>query len=564
MEYGFSPKRDKVQLFWKVGYPALSPGKKRQQYLLCSLNPQDQDHLEERLPLKLMLCIDTSGSMMGHPLELLIKTLETLIEKLGPQDLVGMVTFSDRAKLISELRPMDLQGKAFFQGVLSTLQALGSTNMSAGLNLAFRQLEAAQNQKGQYLTHLILLSDGLPTRGERSPNALAEIIEDNKRLASVSCLGFGPKHDEDLLNLLARKGNGSYTYIESSETIIYAFAKELGSIMSIVGKEVQFSILPTPGVSILRLINPLEMRYTSKGLTVDVPDLIAGYNYHLIFELQVDVPEGTSYQPLASVELSYTIPGNIEQNKALHLQVFCDVSPEGSSLDPEVATRIALIEASQKREEALSLADRELKGQAVQILRELYQKLSLLDPPREMEEEFKHWLEQLREEISILSSQDRYQQLKKSIKSSMPDPSGIFRYGNTSLISLNTTQRNLINKLMLKAIGVPHAYLRVERVPQGSSIQVGQNFPFLGEITIGRNGEIKLDHPSVASIHLRMIATPKGYLAIDMPTANPPLLDGQPILKPTRISDKQKLQIGEFILSFHLGLAPEIERKKPS
>jgi hypothetical protein len=436
--------------------------------------------------------------------------------------------------------------------------------MEAGLRLSLEQLSDVE---GEALTHLILFSDGQPNRGETDPSKLASRLTRIKDRSSFSFLGFGDAHNEDLLQQMAQESLGGYAYIESAETIPLAFAKELGGLMSIVATDVQLFLRPLFGCSILKLLNNLQTRYTERGFAVTLPDMIAGAEFHLFFELSVNAPEQYGAQQMAELELRYCLAGQHKQQIAQtrHLEYVAS-NERSAEMDAVAATRLLLYQVAQAWEEAHKLAQSARYADAISLLQS--QQLRLRSAPgfRERKGEIRNWYEQIIDEIAVLSEAprgERYQQVRKVVKSEMSDPSGIFRRSNTSFANLNTTQRHLLNDLMLKAVGIPHAYLQIESIPADSPIENGHIFPILGEVSIGRMGQIQIDHHSIGKLHLRLIATPDGYLAIDLLSTNPPAINGKPLLKSTRLFDADLIQLGEFTLRFRLGLAPSLQLQHP-
>lgn len=548
-----------IDLSYRLAHPTLGCSQQLTQMLLCSMNAQDIQ-LTERPPLTLMLCVDTSGSMMGRPLELVIESIRMIVEQLNDNDRLGMVTFSNRARLISTIRTINQQGRSFFHGVLSGIQAMGSTHMENGLQLA---LEHMPETKDGELSHIVLFSDGKPNRGELSPRALSTLIKNKRNNITLSSFGFGLKHDEDLLQQLARTGKGGYAYIESPDTVPLAFAKELGSLFSVVGTQVQLLLRPTSGCSILGLRGTQQMRYTERGLTIDLPDLIAGQTFHLLMKVQFDTPDKVGQLRFSEMELRYTLTGKTPQEISCVKSLFCDVVKDPKiEMDPFVSTRVLLQDIAEKWEQAHHYAIQKKYDLAISELSPLLPRLQMALHKKANEDEIRNWYEQIVDEVAILSErpdEERYQKIRKAAKSEMSDPTGIFRRSNTSIINLNTTQRNLLGDLMLKAVGMPHAYIKIVKTPSKSPVKTGEIFPILGEVSIGRMGQIKLEHTSVSKRHVRLVATPKGYLLIDLLSSTAPLVNDEKVLAPTNLNSDDLIQIGDFQMTFHMGLAPHLK-----
>lgn len=550
-----------ITLDYRLAHPVLGPEQQLTQMLLCSMTAKDVP-LAERPPLTLMLCVDTSGSMMGRPLELVIESIRMLLDQLNKNDRLGMVIFSNRPRIISSVRNVNEEGKSFFQGVLSGIQAMGSTHLEGGLRLALEHMPTIQDGE---LGHIVLFSDGKPNRGEISTTALANMVGKHQDI-TLSSFGFGLKHDEDLLQKLARTGKGGYAYIESPDMVPLAFAKELGSLFSVVGTNVKLLLRPLSGCSIVGLRSPQQqILYTERGMAIELPDLIAGQTFHLLMKIQLQTQSTPARHRFCEMELRYTLTGSTPQEISFVSPLFYEVKEDPEiELDPIVATRVLLQDVSEAWEKAHQHAMKKQYDEAVALLAPLLPRLKMALNMGVNGEEIRNWYEQIVDEVAILSQrpdEERYQRVRKAAKSEMSDPTGIFRRSNTSIINLNTTQRNLLGELMLKAVGMPHAHLRVVTKPSDSDIEEGHTFPILGEVSIGRLGQIQLDHPSVSKRHVRLVATPKGYLLIDLLSTNAPIVNDKPVSGPTRLEDGDKLCIGDFVLSFHMGLAPELKPK---
>src|SRR5688572_20709147 len=58
-----------------------------------------------------VLALDVSASMQGEPLAQVIRSVELLLDTLGPEDEVGIVAFSENATRVVEPVRVDAQGK---------------------------------------------------------------------------------------------------------------------------------------------------------------------------------------------------------------------------------------------------------------------------------------------------------------------------------------------------------------------------------------------------------------------------------------------------------------------
>jgi hypothetical protein len=76
---------------------------------------QDVEIVGSGMPLNLILALDTSASLAGEPFEHLLSAGQTLLDRLRPEDLAGLVTFSHEVSLREGLtRDRGLMRRAIF------------------------------------------------------------------------------------------------------------------------------------------------------------------------------------------------------------------------------------------------------------------------------------------------------------------------------------------------------------------------------------------------------------------------------------------------------------------
>ncbi len=550
--------RNPLTLQSHLAYPTLGVEQQLQQVLLLSLTAEDM-RITHRAPLSLMLCVDLSGSMMGRPLELVIESIRILLQQLNEDDRLGMVTFANTGRLVTPMKLLTPETRGFFHGVLSGIQAAGSTNMEDGLRMAFKHIP--ESRPGE-LVHMVLLSDGKPNRGMVHPNDLEALVGRKRQNTTVSCFGYGPDHDEDLLQDLARQGGGGYAYVESGEVAPLAFARELGSLFSMIGTDIKILFRPGMGCSVLGIQGEQTIHYTDRGMAIAVPDMIGGQKIHLMLDMQIKTPARTGAFTVADIELNYTLPGQPPQQISFlnTLQAHAE-NNNVLKMNPLVAERILLGEVAKATEEAHRYADKQQFDRAAQILKPFIKRIEDLDGFAQSDSEARRWHDHIVDAIAVFTRRpdaDHYRRVRKAAKSDISDPNGMLRKTNTSMIDLNTTQRDLLSKLMQKVFGIPHAHLIVEQAPSGSTPAEGTIFPVLGETIIGQNAQVQLDDKDVSQKQARLVATPGGYLLIDMIATQPSLINNKPVKGPTLLNEGDLIQIGHFYMRFKMGIAPNL------
>ena len=240
----------------------------------------------------LTFLIDVSGSMFEPTkLPLLKRALLLLVEQLRPEDHVAMVVYAGNSGLV--LPPTNGREKSVIRNAITALEAGGSTNGAAGIELAY---ETAQKNfvKGG-INRVILCTDGDFNVGTTSEGDLTRLIE-KKREGGVflTVLGFGMGNLKDAtMEKLADRGNGNYAYIDSIEEARKVLVKEAGATLVTVAKDVKLQVEFNPTqVAGYRLIGYEKRILEDKDFNddkKDAGDIGAGHAVTALYEI---IPAG--------------------------------------------------------------------------------------------------------------------------------------------------------------------------------------------------------------------------------------------------------------------------------
>ncbi|WP_422924861.1 VWA domain-containing protein [Singulisphaera sp. PoT] len=191
----------------------------------------DFEKEKEKPSLAMMIVIDKSGSMGGDKIELVKDAAKGAIELLGPNDKVGVIAFDGEPFLISELHPCT--DKGFVIDRVATIEAGGGTNMHPAMEEAFDALQRVPAK----LKHVILLTDGISTPGDfegvAASMASAHI--------TITTVGVGEGADQNLLEEIARIGNGRYYFTDDPASVPQIFAKETVAASKSAINEIPFN-----------------------------------------------------------------------------------------------------------------------------------------------------------------------------------------------------------------------------------------------------------------------------------------------------------------------------------
>lgn len=191
----------------------LNPKKEELMPILVNVKTEEMSEEQEsdRAPIDLICVIDHSGSMAGEKINLVRKTLKSLLEFTNQYDRISLVSFDDRAEQLTPLLRNTPHNLEFFESKINSLRERGGTDINAGMQLAFNIIK--QRKTANPVTSIFLLTDGIDGQANlRVSTSLAAAKLDDESF-TISSFGFGSDHDEDLLVNISKMRDGSFYYI---------------------------------------------------------------------------------------------------------------------------------------------------------------------------------------------------------------------------------------------------------------------------------------------------------------------------------------------------------------
>lgn len=239
------------------------------------------------MPSNLVFLIDVSGSMYSYnKLPMLKKALCMMVDGLGENDTVSIVTYASGTKVVME--PTGCDKKDEIKEAVNSLEAGGGTNGADGLALAYKEIE---KNKSDGNNRIILCSDGDFNIGPSSTSELKSLIEE-KRKAGIylTTAGFGMgNYKDNRMELLADYGNGSYYYIDTMREAKRVFCDNIINTLYTVAEDVKLQVEFNPAVvSEYRLIGYENRKLENEQFnddTVDAGELSAGTTVTALYEL---------------------------------------------------------------------------------------------------------------------------------------------------------------------------------------------------------------------------------------------------------------------------------------
>lgn len=163
---------------------------------MATLSIGADDLVENPTPrVPVSLCLDTSSSMAGSPIEELVRGIDLFYEAIDEDDdahdaaEINIVEFNSTAAIIHDFASIERLSR------VTSLRANGTTAMGAGVNLA---LDALDDRKATYSASgvlyyqpwLVLMTDGSPTDNiDRAVERVISMVEAGK--LTVFPIGIG-------------------------------------------------------------------------------------------------------------------------------------------------------------------------------------------------------------------------------------------------------------------------------------------------------------------------------------------------------------------------------------
>jgi Ca-activated chloride channel family protein len=201
----------------------------------------------ERKDAVLTLAVDTSGSMAtSGRLELVRIALRGLVASLGENDRIAIVAFGASAWVV--LPHTSLSERTRVENAIDSLGPTGGTNVEAGLDLAYRLADEAQDHRSVH--RVILCSDGVANVGARGPEEILSRVEVYARRGIfLTTVGFGLGDYEDaLLEQIATRGNGNYRHVDGPEEATRLFESCLPSTLDVLAGDAKIQVEFDPDV----------------------------------------------------------------------------------------------------------------------------------------------------------------------------------------------------------------------------------------------------------------------------------------------------------------------------
>ncbi len=338
--------------------------------VLVRIIPPEPEIELERPALNIGLVIDRSGSMRGQKMEYARQAACYAVEQLLPTDRVSVTIYDDQVETLIASTPAVNKANIIHQ--IKQIHSRRSTALHAGWVQG--GIQVSQYLNPEYLNRVILLSDGLANVGETNPDVISSDVHGlAQRGVSTTTMGIGDDYNEDLLEAMARSGDGNYYYIQSPQQLPNIFARELQGLMATIGTTVSLGIEPQGDITLGEVLNDLDVNVNGR---YSLPNLVIGNPIEVVVRLKV--PAMAQESGLCYFRLAWNAPEQQTRQKlrvVLRLPAVSSAQLREFPFNPEVQQQVALMMAARAKKEAVRLVDRGDYEEASQLLQQTRQQM---------------------------------------------------------------------------------------------------------------------------------------------------------------------------------------------
>ena len=213
-------------------------------YIMLDIEAPAEARATPSPPLNVCLVLDRSTSMQGEKMDIVKATAIQVLRNLRPQDILSVVTFSDRAEVI--IPASYHQERARLEAKIQMIQPSGATEMFQGLEAGVKEVMRSIDSKR--INHIVLLTDGHTYGDEQQCLALATQLAE--RGIGVSAMGIGREWNDIFLDVLATRTGGSSAYIANPQDIKRLLLEKFNALAQVFAEDVTLDLTPIEGVEL--------------------------------------------------------------------------------------------------------------------------------------------------------------------------------------------------------------------------------------------------------------------------------------------------------------------------
>lgn len=270
-----------LRIFLRPERRFVAAGKPTELIVLVRLLPGTPEDASTAIPLNLGVVLDRSRSMGGERMQTAVSALHRLIERLGPQDRLSVVTVGD---VVDVVQPSaHVLDREPFRRVLDGLECDGVARLYPAWLMAAH--EVARHHERRQLNRVLVLSDGMNQMSDEDMKEAVEAARGLFRLGvSTSTFGIGDGFNESALLPLAVEGGGTASYVRRLDDLPERLEREVDAARGIFC-EWSTLRLDVEGAEVLDVLNDLP---TISSQKYALPPLYGGMPLNIVLRLRLE------------------------------------------------------------------------------------------------------------------------------------------------------------------------------------------------------------------------------------------------------------------------------------
>ncbi|MBN1178052.1 MAG: VWA domain-containing protein [Anaerolineae bacterium] len=263
-----------------------------------------------QMPLNFSLVLDHSGSMSGQKLSNLKQAAMLAVDRMSDQDLVSIVVFDDKVKVIVPSQPA--ADKDALKRLIDGIRDGGGTEMSRGMRKGLEELRKGLGP-GR-VSRMLLLTDGETFGDEKACRQLAD--EAGGLGVAIAAMGLGEDWNERLLDDIAQSSQGHSDFIPAGQpdVILNTFQRQVMAAQATVIQNAELILRLLPGTMpravwrVMPLIAKLDHRALSdRDVQVALGDVEREQGQGVLVEMSIPPRQPGTYR-IAQAEVGYDVP----------------------------------------------------------------------------------------------------------------------------------------------------------------------------------------------------------------------------------------------------------------
>lgn len=307
-------------------------------YLLLEIIPmRGAQQARQHTRLNLVLVLDRSTSMRGDRLDKVKIAANQIIDQLSQDDILSLVTFSDRAEVL--IPAATVRDKLELRSQVSMMRAEGGTEIFYGLSTGLEQCVIHLGPK--IVNHIILLTDGRTFGDEEQCLNLADQAAELG--IGISAMGIGEEWNDEFLDALSSRTGGNSAYINSPSAVVRFLNDRVRSLGQSYAERLQLTIAPDADVvleSVFKL-SPNPQPVSFEPQPVPIGALEHNRPMSVLAQLQLPSSRREGFRTLARLDVT----GDVLAVHRPGYKVLSDIAVEISDDPPPEEPPLAILDA---------------------------------------------------------------------------------------------------------------------------------------------------------------------------------------------------------------------------